>query len=179
MSTYIYVVTLALDTPVYLTDMHRNYDYDGKTFIKGKLEIKAGVSQKVEPSASNFNMLLSAIDGTLIAAIAGSNYKGKGCLVERLKLNDDETLNSSEVWLDGDCNNFIFTDKLKTSNLNLKVSSVFGAFENTGASDIAATFADTINADEIRYWGKLAPVTIGDYSGSDDARDKPIGGVIP
>ena len=166
MSVYIYVVTLNLDTPVYLTDCHRNYDYNGHNFIAGKLKIDQSVVQRSTPSANDFSIQISAVDNIILPAIVGSDYKGRQCLVERLELNSNESVKSTEVWLDGDLNKYNYINNLKDSILKLSVSSIFGAFESVKSVDLGVQFADTINVDQTLYWGKSAPkVTINGGAG--------------
>lgn len=170
MSNYIYAVTIGLDVPIYLTDFHRNIGHNGHTFIAGKLKVDQPVIQKSEPSANDFTLMLSAVDQTLVSAIGGNPYKGKPCLVERLTLNDDETVASYEVWLDGELNQYSYTNKLKESVIKLKVSSIFGAFESVKMLNLNAQFADTINEDQTLYWGKKSPQTTT-YSGGGGGRN--------
>ena len=157
MSNYIYLVTFELDTPIYLTDMHRNISYGGHTFISGKVEVKSSVVQKSQPSANDFNLKLSAVDQTLVSAIAASNYKGRRCLIQRATLNADESIASVETWLDGDLNKYNYTNKLKESVITMSVASIFAAFEAVKMVNIGVQFADTINEDQTLYWGKSNP----------------------
>ena len=165
MSNYIYVVTISLDVPIYLTDSPRNRDYNGHTYIAGKLKITNSINQKSQPSASDFSIELSGVDQTIVSAIAGSNYKGRRCLIEKLTLNDDETIASSEIWLDGDCNKYSYTNKTTTSTIKLSISSIFGAFDSINMINLGIVFADSINVDETKYWGKLSPTT-NNYTGA-------------
>ena len=166
MSNYIYVVTIFLDVPLYLTDMHRNYSYNGHNFIAGKLKINNAVIQKSQPSANDFSMLLSAVDQTLVSAFTSSNYKGRRCLIERITLNDDETINSVETWLDGDLNKYSYANTLKESVIKLSVGSIFAAFESIKMLNLGVQFADSINVDETLYWGKATPDAPVDLKGT-------------
>ena len=157
MVSYIYLITIELDSPLYLTDMHRNLTNNGHDFISGKVKVDSAVVQKSQPSANDFNITLSAVDQTLVSAIANTNYKGKRCLIERAILNDDETISSTEIWLDGDLNKYTYTNKLNESTIKLSVSSIFAAFDAIKMVNIGAQFASTINEDQTLYWGKVTP----------------------
>lgn len=154
---YIHLVKLDLSTPVYLTDAHRDFEYNGKTYIAGKLDIKQSVKQKAQPSANDFSMTLSAVDQTLVSAFANFPYKGKQCLVLSAVLNDDESIASVSTWLDGELNKYTFNGKEKQSTLKVSVSSIFAAFESINKLNITEQFKDTINDDQTLYWGKSAP----------------------
>lgn len=153
----IYLVTLYLDTPVYLTDMDRDMVYEGRTFIKGKFKTDNAVDQKSTPSANDFSITFSAVDQTLISAIANSNYKGKRCLIQRVSLNEDETIESVQTWLDGELNKYSYKNTPTESTITLVVGSIFAAFEGVKMLNLNLQFADTINEDETLYWGKTAP----------------------
>ena len=103
MLNYIYAVSIDLDIPIYLTDFHRSIIHDSKIFISGEIDVQSSVTQKSQPSASDFNLTLSAVDQTLVNAFANNDYKNRRCLIERLTLDDDENVIESEIWLDGDC----------------------------------------------------------------------------
>ena len=159
MASYIYLITIELGTPLYLTDMHRDLSHNGHTFISGKINVNSAVVQKSQPSANDFSITLSAVDQTLVSAIASTNYKGKRCLIERATLNDDETISSVETWLDGDLNKYTYANKLKESTIKLSVSSIFAAFDAIKMVNVGVQFASTINEDQTLYWGKDTPVT--------------------
>ncbi len=165
MSKYIYVVTIDLDVPIYLTDCQHDFSYLGKTFRSGYLKIKSSVKQKSTPSATDFSLVLSGVDQTMISAFANNPYKGRSCKVERLELDDDETVLESKVWLDGECNSYSYTGRTKESNLTLKLSSIFGAFESVKMINLGVVFRDTINSEDILYWGKASPTTTAYGSG--------------
>ena len=139
--------------------MHRDLDYNCHTFISGKLKVSSSVVQKSQPSANDFVISLSAVDQSLVSAIASTNYKGRRCLIERIKLNDDETVNTVETWLDGELNKYSYVNKLKESTITLNIASIFAAFESVKMLNIGLQFADSINNDETLYWGKEAPAT--------------------
>lgn len=170
MSNYIYLITIELDTPIYLTDMHRDMTYNGDVFISGKVEVKSAVVQKSQPSANDFNLQLSAVDQTLVSAIGNTNYKGRRCLIQRATLDTNENVASVETWLDGDLNKYTYTNKLKESVIKLSVSSIFAAFEAIKMINIGVQFKDTINEDQTLYWGKKTPSS-GVYSGGGGGRD--------
>lgn len=181
MSNYIYLITVDLDVPIYLTDMNHDKTYNSKSFIAGEVKVNSAVVQKSQPSANDFTLLLSAVDQTLVSAIAGSNYKGRRCLIERATLNDDETIASVETWLDGDLNKYTYTNKLNESVIKLSVSSIFAAFESVKMVNIGVQFADTINEDQTLYWGKFAPTTpaiIDEYRDPIDW-DTPVENQVP
>ncbi len=177
MSNYIYLITIELDSPIYLTDMHRTIVHNSKNFISGKVVVNSSVVQKSQPSANDFDLKLSAVDQTLISAIADSNYKGRRCLIERATLNDQEAIVAIETWLDGDLNKYTYTNKLKESTIKLSVSSIFAAFEAIKMVNLGVKFADTINEDETLYWGKKTPNS-GSYSAGDDGSYSGGGGTV-
>jgi len=158
MSNYIYAVSISLDVPIYLTDFHRNKTYDGKNFIAGKVKVDSPIVQKSAPSANDFVLIMSAVDQTLVSAFANGAYKNRRCLVERLTLDDDENIIDTEIWLDGDCNKYTYSGKLNTSTISLTVSSIFAAFDMVNMVNLNLQFVDYINASEVKYWGKNAPV---------------------
>ena len=165
MSKYIYVVAIDLDTPIYLTDHQRDFLFSGKTYRAGYLKIKSSVKQKSAPSATDFSLELSAVDQTMISAFANNQYKGRSCKITKVYLNDDESVASSETWLDGECNSYSYRGKRKESILTLKLSSIFGAFESVKMINLGVVFADTINSEDILYWGKTSPTNSGYGSG--------------
>jgi hypothetical protein len=173
MSNYIYAVSIDLDVPIYLTDFHRSIIHDSKNFISGEIDVQSSVTQKSQPSASDFNLTLSAVDQTLVNAFANNDYKNRRCLIERLTLDDDENVIESEIWLDGDCNKYAYSGKLNTSTLNLMVSSIFAAFDAVNMVNLNLKFAEYINADEVKYWGKEAPV-ISSNRETGDPRQIPV-----
>jgi len=58
MSAYIYIVTIGLQNPIYLTDAHRDFAHGGHTFIAGKLKLDQAVTQRAEPSANDFALTI-------------------------------------------------------------------------------------------------------------------------
>ena len=154
MSKVIHLIEFGLDTPIYLTDCDRDFINGGHTYIAGKVKIKTPLAQKAEPSANDFSLTLSAVDQTMVSAFTSNPYKSKQCLVKRVELNEDETVNNIEIWLDGSLNKYVYSGKLKESTMKISVGSVFAAFESVNKLNIMDKFSETINIDETRYWGK-------------------------
>ena len=61
--------------------MDRNIDYDGHSFIAGKVKVNSTVVQKSQPSANDFDLLISAVDQTMISAITSSRAASASSLV--------------------------------------------------------------------------------------------------
>jgi hypothetical protein len=144
---------------IYLTDFHRDYTFEGSIYQSGMFELDESVKQGTEPSAGNFKIQLSAIDGTMVNAFADHDYKNKQCLITRVEIDDDNEsiVVGSEIWLDGTLNNYNFTNTDKTSYLSVTVGSIFNAFDMVKKRNLDIYFAETINNDEKVYWGKSAP----------------------
>jgi len=154
MSKVIHLIKFGLETPIYITDCDRDYVYGGHTYKVGYVKINQPLRQKSEPSANDFSLTLSAVDQTMVSAFASNSYKGKQCLVTRVELNVDETVNATSVWLDGELNKYVYIGKTTESTMKISVGSVFAAFESTNMVNLLDKFSDSINNDETKYWGK-------------------------
>jgi len=157
MSITAFFVKMDLDTPLYLTDYHRNVEYNGNTYISGLMKINASVVQKAIPSASNFKIILSATVDGMIDHFTGSNYKNKPCIVNRMEFNESEVITNVSVWLNGLLNSYEFINKTSESTIVITVSTLFAAFDSVNGLGILQLFSDTINEDTKSYWGKQTP----------------------
>lgn len=158
-----YLIKLDFDTPIYLTDFHRDYDVGGLVYNTGKFYLKSSVVQKAEPSASDFTIEFSAVDQTLVSAFANNSYKNRSCTVTRITMDANEQFVSSETWLDGDMEKYTYTNNEKSSTLKLSVASIFGAFDTITSVNLGHVFSDYINSDVTIHWGQL----VGSVSGVD------------
>ena len=126
---YMFVISIALDTPIYLTDFHRDYTIGEITHEAGLFELNQSVKQGTEPKADNFKIDFSAVDGVMVSAFANTDYKNRRCLVQRVELDDnDESVVSIETWLDGTLNNYEFVNTKTSSYLSVSVGSIFNSF---------------------------------------------------
>lgn len=170
---YAHLLEFELDTPTYLTDFHRNYSDDGKTYIAGKLAVNEAIKQKSEPSSSDFSVVLSAVDQTMVSVFTSQEYKGRRCVIYRVEFDDNENIINKTVWMDGFINNYVFSDTIAASTMKIVMNSVFSSFKRVRMKDINLTFSETINEDETIYWGKNTPVT-NTYSGNRSPKDPSI-----
>lgn len=169
---YAFFITLALDTPIYLTDFHRDYTIGAITHESGMFNLTQAVKQGTEPKAENFKIDFSAIDGTMVSAFANTPYKNRRCLIQRVELDDDdESVISIETWLDGTLNNYEFICTNTSSYFSVSVGSIFNAFNMVKRRNLDVYFADTINNDDVLYWGKESPNVVIE---EENPRDKPF-----
>lgn len=175
MSKRIFLVKFDLDTPLFLTNFHRDFTYDGNTYIKGKMAVDAPIKQTSQPNANSFDVTLSAVDKTLISVFTSQPYKNRECEVLRAYIDEeDESLISVESWVTGTLEKYTYTGSVNGANLKIKVSSIFGAFDTVTSVDLGVLYAEYISVDNTIYWGQEAGAASGSGSGSGGPFGEPI-----
>lgn len=166
MSKRIFLVKFNLPTPLYLTNFHRDYSYDGNTYIAGKISINADVKQTSEPKANSFDIDLSAVDKTMISVFTSQSYKNRQCEVLRADIDDNEEVISVESWVTGTMERYTYTGSVNNAELKIKVSSIFGAFDTVTSVDLGVLYSEYITVDNTIYWGQEAGTASGSGSGT-------------
>lgn len=151
---YAHLVMLGLDSPIFLTDYHRDYVYDGDNYTHGSVKIDGSVKQKVDLGASEFTVELDATTDTFVNVFAANEYKNKPCKITRIELDSEGNIVDSYIYYDGLMDSFTFSNSVKSTTIKLKLSSIFARFTKPMRLNLNRLYSDSISNKDKKRWGK-------------------------
>lgn len=128
-----YCYLLSLPGGVYVTDAYADINFEGNTYIANGLPLKLPSTSKTQSiSLASYSLTLSNIDNTIAKAYRAANYQGEESIVYRVIYIDNIMQGSPTVHYKGILNAFKIKEGLKSSTLNVQLTSFWANYNKKG-----------------------------------------------
>jgi hypothetical protein len=92
LNPFCYLIKLGFDTPLYYTDNKTNVEYEGNTYISGKILSIGSSKQSSKPQVNQIEVEFDAVEQSLLSVIQNGAYVHRKIQIFRAYLNDDGSI---------------------------------------------------------------------------------------